>query len=57
MQYRPLFTYESLWSWKINIDILWTRVDIDEKFFFEEVFDDLREIESDVWDILDKILS
>lgn len=57
MQYRPLFTYESLWNWKINIDILWTRVDIDEKFFFEEVFDDLREIESDVWDILDKILS
>lgn len=56
MQYRPLFTYESLWNWKINIDILWTRVDIDEKFFFEEVFDDLREIESDVWDILDKIL-
>jgi len=57
MNYRPLFTYESIWNWKINIDILWTTVDISEKFFYDEIFDDLREIESDIWDVLDKILS
>ena len=57
MQYRPLFTYKEIWNWKINIDILWTRLDISEQFFYEEIFDELREIESDIWDVLDKILS